>query len=132
MRCCSTLTGSPDEADELDAVDDSILTIWRRELEAARARAASLVDLADAAEELPSRWVLTENAVVWRIETGLVAEPDVDVEDVGVAFVVRVRRGGALPPARAVIPLPSAPRITAISVEFRGEGVELRLLLESL
>ena len=131
MRRRSTLTGSPDEADELDAVDDSILTIWRRELEAARARAAAVVDLADAAEELPSRWVRTENAVGWRLETGVGAEPDVDVEDVGVAFVVRVRRGDARPPARAVIPLPSAPRIAAISVEFRGEGVELRLLLES-
>jgi hypothetical protein len=140
VRCSSLRAVSGDPAEhngrrpidrtEVDDVDESILTAWRRELESARARAARLVDASERADELVARWLLTEEAVVWWVETDA-SEPDVDLEDVGGAIVVRVRRAGERAPARAVLPIPPQPVVHAIAVEFREGGVEVRLLLES-
>jgi hypothetical protein len=109
---------------------NAFLAQWQREIETARARVAALVEREEAASELEARWVLTEEAVVWWIDVGAAREPDVDLEDVGGAIVVRVRREGAPPLARVVLPLPSSLPIAAIAVEFRERGLEVRLLLE--
>jgi HSP20 family molecular chaperone IbpA len=115
----------------IGAMDGSILERWRREIDAARARAAELLDESEVAAELPARWVVTEDAVVWWIETGEVDEPDVDLEDVGRALVVRVRRRGEPAIARVLLPTPSDWVVEAIAVDFRDGGLEVRLVIRS-
>ena len=109
----------------------SILEALRRELETARARVATLALTEDdaSASELLAHWVLTERAIVWWIETGEVREPDVDLEDLGAAIVVRVRRTGEPQLARVVLPVPADPPIAGIAIEFREGGLEVRLVL---
>ena len=112
-------------------MNESILQLWRSELEAAREHARALVDDDEGAGDLVAHWVLTEDAVVGWIETGAVTEPDVDLEDLGEAIVVRVRRSGRPAVARVILPIPAALAVAGIAVDFREHGLEVRLVLSA-
>jgi len=103
---------------------------WRRELEEARARALRLVDEREEASDLAARWSWSDDALIWQVEIGAAVEPDVDLEEVGDAIVVRVRRSGALPPGRAVVAAPRARAVAAVAVAFHDGALEVRFLLE--
>jgi len=126
------MTSNPE--DELDPAgrapaEAPFLAAWRLELETALAHAARLVDADEAADPLATRWVLTEDAIVWWVETGEVAESDVDLEDLGEVIVVRVRRTSRPDLARALLPMPVSVPLKGVAVAFHGGALEVRLLL---
>ncbi|MHC4952817.1 MAG: hypothetical protein ACYTGZ_02930 [Planctomycetota bacterium] len=96
----------------------------REEIRRLRARyRETLSEAADA----PSTWVLEERSLCWHVVLGDVAEPDIDIEEMHEALVVRARAESGM--CQALVPVPGTFRRSRPRYAFRAEVLEIRFVL---
>jgi len=106
------------------------MTIMRRaevELEMTRARrryAWLLMEIADALDA-PCAWELTEEALCWHVVLRDAVEPDVDVEVLDQALVVRATVADRL--RHALLPIPAPFDASHTRIRFEAGVLEVRV-----
>jgi len=110
-----------------------MMTMRRTDLEEEMARARSryawmLAEIAEALEA-PCAWELIEEALCWHVVLRDAVEPDVDVEMLEEALIVRATIADRL--RHALLPVPSPFQVAGARVRFKAGVLEVRVYQRS-